>query len=39
MPAQPLTDQQLADAFTYVYSSWGNNKTVVTPAMVKAQRK
>lgn len=39
MPAQPLTDQQLADAFTYVYSSWGNNKTVVTPAMIKAQRK
>jgi len=39
MPAQPLSDQQLADAFTYVYSSWGNNKTVVTPAMVKAQRK
>lgn len=39
MPAQPLSDQQLADVFTYVYSSWGNNKTVVTPAMVKAQRK
>jgi nitrite reductase (NO-forming) len=40
MPAQTtLTDQQIADAFTYVYASWGNNKTVVTPAMVKAQRK
>lgn len=39
MPAQSLSDQQLADAFTYVYSSWGNNKTVVTPAMIKAQRK
>jgi nitrite reductase (NO-forming) len=38
MPAQPLSDQQIADVFTYVYSSWGNNKTVVTPAMVKAQR-
>ncbi len=38
MPAQPLSDQQIADALTYVYSSWGNNKTVVTPAMVKAQR-
>jgi len=38
MPAQPLSDQQLADVFTYVYSSWGNNKKVVTPAMVKAQR-
>jgi mono/diheme cytochrome c family protein len=39
MPAQTLSDQQIADALTYVYSSWGNNKTVVTPAMVKAQRK
>lgn len=39
MPAQALSDQQIADVFTYVYASWGNNKTVVTPAMVKAQRK
>jgi mono/diheme cytochrome c family protein len=39
MPAQALSDQQIADALTYVYSSWGNNKTKVTPAMVKAQRK
>jgi len=39
MPAQALSDQQIADAMTYVYSSWGNNKTKVTPAMVKAQRK
>ena len=39
MPAQNLSDQQIADAMTYVYASWGNNKTVVTPAMVKAQRK
>jgi mono/diheme cytochrome c family protein len=39
MPAQALSDQQIADALTYVYASWGNNKTVVTPAMVKAQRK
>jgi mono/diheme cytochrome c family protein len=38
MPAQALSDQQIADALTYVYSSWGNNKTKVTPAMVKAQR-
>jgi mono/diheme cytochrome c family protein len=38
MPAQALSDQQIADVMTYVYSSWGNNKTVVTPAMVKAQR-
>lgn len=39
MPAQALNDQQIADVMTYVYASWGNNKTVVTPVMVKAQRK
>ena len=39
MPAQTLSDQQIADVFTYVYANWGNNKTVVTVAMVKAQRK
>ncbi len=39
MPPQALTDQQIADVLTYVYSSWGNSKKVVTPAMVKAQRK
>jgi mono/diheme cytochrome c family protein len=39
MPPQALTDQQIADVLTYVYASWGNSKKVVTPAMVKAQRK
>jgi mono/diheme cytochrome c family protein len=39
MPAQALSDQQIADALTYVYASWGNSKKVITPAMVKAQRK
>ena len=39
MPAQALTDQQIADVLTYVYGSWGNKKTSVTVAMVKAQRK
>jgi mono/diheme cytochrome c family protein len=39
MPAQPLSDAQIADALTYVYGSWGNNKTLVTAAMVTAQRK
>lgn len=38
MPAQALTDQQIADVLTYAYASWGNNKKKVTPAMVKAQR-
>jgi mono/diheme cytochrome c family protein len=39
MPAQVLNDQEIADVLTYVYSNWGNSKKVVTPAMVKAQRK
>ncbi|WP_281226558.1 copper-containing nitrite reductase [Flavobacterium aquiphilum] len=39
MPSQNLSDDEIADVLTYVYSSWGNNKTVITPAMVKAQRK
>lgn len=41
MPAQgaALSDKDIADVLTYVYSSWGNSKKVVTPAMVKAQRK
>lgn len=39
MPAQALNDQEIADVLTYVYASWGNSKKVVTPAMVKAQRK
>jgi nitrite reductase (NO-forming) len=39
MPSQNLSDGEIADVLTYVYNSWGNNKTVVTPAMVKAQRK
>lgn len=38
MTPQALSDQQIADVLTYVYSSWGNNGTKVTPAMVKAQR-
>ncbi len=39
MPPQALSDQQIADVLTYVYSNWGNNKKVITTAMVKAQRK
>ncbi len=38
MTSQNLTDQEVSDVLTYVYNSWGNNKTKVTPAMVKAQR-
>ena len=38
MTSQNLTDQEVADVLTYVYNSWGNNKTVVTAAQVKTQR-
>jgi nitrite reductase (NO-forming) len=38
MPSQNLTEDEIANVLTYVYNSWGNNKTVVTPAMVKAQK-
>lgn len=38
MPAQNLSDDEIANVLTYIYSSWGNNKTEVTPEMVKAVR-
>lgn len=38
MTSQNLTDEQVADVLTYIYNSWGNNKTVITPAKVKAVR-
>ncbi len=38
MTSQNLTDGEVADVLTYVYNNWGNNKTKVTPAMVKTQR-
>lgn len=38
MTPQNLTDQEIADVLTYVYANWGNNKTVVTPSMVKPLR-
>lgn len=34
MTAQTLTDEEVANVLTYVYNSWGNNKTEVTPTMV-----
>jgi nitrite reductase (NO-forming) len=39
MPSQNLTDEEIANALTYVYDSWDNNKTRVTATMVKALRK
>ncbi len=29
MTKQTLTDDEVADVLTYVYNSWGNNKTNV----------
>jgi len=39
MTAQTLTDDEVANVLTFVYSSWGNSKKDVTPAMVAAVRK
>jgi nitrite reductase (NO-forming) len=38
MPAQRLSDEDIANVLTYVYSSWDNSKQVVTPAEVSAVR-
>lgn len=35
MTKQMISQEEVANVLTYVYNSWGNNKTVVTPAMVK----
>ncbi len=32
MTAQTLTDEEAANVLTYIYNSWGNNGTEVTPA-------
>lgn len=39
MPAQVLTNEEVANVLSYVYSNWGNKKQEVTPAMVNQQRK
>jgi nitrite reductase (NO-forming) len=31
MTAQSLTDEEIANVMTYIYSKWGNNNTEVTP--------
>lgn len=35
MPKQNISDEDVANVLTYVYNNWGNNKTEVTPEMVK----
>lgn len=39
MTKQTLTDVEIADVLTYVYNSWGNNKTNVTVNQVKEAKK
>ena len=39
MTKQAMSDEDIANVMTYVYDSWGNNKTEVTPLMVKNIRK
>lgn len=38
MPAQVLSDDEVANVLNYVYSAWGNSKKKVTPDEVKAIR-
>jgi len=38
MTRQILSPDEVADVLTYVYNSWGNNKSVVTSKMVKARK-
>ncbi len=38
MPAQHLTDEQVANVLTYIYSNWGNKAQEITPAMVRKRR-
>lgn len=38
MPAQVLNDDQVASVLTYVYNSWGNKGSLITPEMVEARR-
>jgi len=38
MTAQTLSDEEVASVLTYVYNSWSNNGSEVTPEMVAKQR-
>ncbi len=39
MPSQQLSDEEVSSVLTYVYNSWGNKGTQITPEMVKKRRK
>ncbi len=38
MPAQNLSDEQIANVLTYIYHNWGNNKLEVKPEQVQNVR-
>lgn len=38
MPKLNLSDEEVANVLTFVYNSWGNNGTEVTPQQVASQR-
>jgi nitrite reductase (NO-forming) len=38
MPAQNLSDEDVANVLTYVYSQWGNSGALITPDLVRAER-
>lgn len=38
MPAQTLSEKEVAEVLTYVYNSWGNKAQDVTPEMVAAAK-
>ncbi|WP_196888861.1 copper-containing nitrite reductase [Aureivirga sp. CE67] len=38
MTKQVLSDEEIANVLTYIYNNWGNDKKVITPAMVKKRR-
>ena len=38
MPSQNLTDEEVANVLTYIYSQWDNDGSVVSPEMVKKRR-
>ena len=38
MTKQTLSDSEVADVLTYVYNSWGNNKTNVSTSAVSQRR-
>ncbi len=39
MPAQTLSDEEIANVLSYVYASWGNKKQEIKPEAVAARRK